>query len=185
MDYKAREDDEIKKFIQKFREGKIQYGDRYPPPDRLKLNEPYTRSIVEKDFWTQIPVYGTTIIILKPVKKEIFEKVHGFDVDDIDRIIDFAKETGRVQFALDFDEDPMCYRKLDFLEPIFVGSDLKPPQLIHLPLDAILSDEEIEKKYDEFKHLLENPKRKVLSEVISRKNIMNPHIPPRMLHEAL
>ena len=113
--YKAREDDEIKKFIQKFREGKLKYWDRYPPPDRLKLNGPYTRSIVGKDFWTQIPVYGTTIIILKPVKKEIFEKVHGFDVDDIDRIIDFAKETERVQFALDYDEDPLCYRKLDFL----------------------------------------------------------------------
>ena len=157
IDYKAGEDKEIKKFIQKFCEGKIQYGDRYPPPDRLKLDKLYTKSIVGKDFWTQIPMYGTTIIILKPVKKDIFEKVHGFDVVDIDRIMDFAKETGRVQFALDFDEDPLCYRKLDFLEPVFMDADLKPPQLLHLPLDAILSEEEIEKTHNEYRHLLKNP----------------------------
>jgi hypothetical protein len=72
MDYEAREKDEIKKFVQKFREGKIR--DRYPSPDRLKLNEPYTKSIAGEVIWSQIPLYGTTIITLKPIKEEIFEK---------------------------------------------------------------------------------------------------------------
>ncbi len=74
MDYEAREKDEIKKFTQKIRDGKIRYSDRYPSPDRLKLNEPYTKSIVGERIWNQISLYGTTIIALKPTKKEIFER---------------------------------------------------------------------------------------------------------------
>jgi hypothetical protein len=38
-----------------------------------------------------------------------------------------------------------------------MDSDLKPPQLLHLPLGAILSEEEIEKTHNEYKHLLKNP----------------------------
>ena len=150
MDYEAREKDEIKKFVQKFREGKIR--ERYPSPDRLKLNEPYTKSIAGEVIWSQIPLYGTTIITLKPIKEEIFEKMHGFDVEDIDRLIDYAKETGRVQFALA--ESPTRYVKMDFLEPVF--RELQPPKLTHIPLDCIVTNKEIEKSFDEMKRLLEN-----------------------------
>ena len=149
-DYEAREKEEIKKFVQKFREGKIR--DRYPSSDRLKSNEPYTKSIAGERIWNQIPLYGTTIIALKPTKKEIFEKVHGFDVEDIDRLIDFAKETGRVQFSIA--ESPTRYIKMDFLEPVF--RELQPPKLIHIPLDCIITNKEIEKSYGEMKRLLEN-----------------------------
>ena len=150
IDYEAREKEEIKKFVQKFREGKIR--DRYPLPDRLKLNEPYTKSIAGERIWNQIPLYGTTIIALKPTKKEIFEKVHGLDIEDIDRLIDFAKETERVQFSLA--ESPTRYAKMDFLEPIF--KELQPPKLTHIPLDCMATNKEIEKSYDEMKRLLEN-----------------------------
>lgn len=152
-DYEVREIDEIKKFTQNFREGKIKHGDRYPQRHRLKLNEPYTKAITGEDIWGQIPLYGTTIIVLKPTKKEIFNKVHGFEMEDINRLIDFAKETGRIQFVLD--EHPTRYINLDFLEPIF--RELMPPELIHIPLDCILPNEEIQKSYDEIGHLLENP----------------------------
>ena len=158
IEYKAKENDEVIKFIKKFREGRITSQDRYPPPDRLKLNEPYTRSFIGDDFWAQISSYGTTIINLKPVKKQIFEEVHGFQLEDLDRLMDFAKKTGRVKFALDFDEDIMCYRNLDILEPIFMDKDLRPPQLIHLPPKAIFNEEEIKKAYNEIKPLLENPR---------------------------
>ena len=150
IDYEAREKEEIKKFVQKFREGKIR--DRYPLPDRLKLNEPYTKSIAGERIWNQIPLYGTTIIALKPTKKEIFEKVHGLDIEDIDRLIDFAKETGRVQFSLA--ESPTRYIKMDFLEPVF--RELQPPKLTHIPLDCIVTNKEIEKSSDEMIRLLEN-----------------------------
>jgi len=118
----------------------------------LKLNEPYTKSIAGERIWNQIPLYETTIIALKPTKKEIFEKVHGFDVEDIDRLIDFAKETGRVQFSLA--ESPTRYIKMDFLEPLF--RELQPPKLAHIPLDCIVTNKEIEKSSDEMKRLLEN-----------------------------
>lgn len=150
IDYEAREKEEIKKFVQKFREGKIR--DRYPLPDRLKLNEPYTKSIAGERIWNQIPLYGTTIIALKPTKKEIFEKVHGLDIEDIDRLIDFAKETERVQFSLA--ESPTRYAKMDFLEPIF--KELQPPKLTHIPLDCMATNKEIEKSYDEMRRLLKN-----------------------------
>ena len=152
MDYEAREKDEIKRFGKKFSEGKTKCDDRYPLEHRFKLNEPYSKSIDGEKIWSQIPLYGTTIITLKPIKKEIFEKVHGFDVEDIDRLIDFAKETGRVQFALA--EYPTHYLKMDFLEPVF--RDLKPPKLIRLPLNWIVTDEEIETSYSEMECLLEN-----------------------------
>lgn len=118
----------------------------------MKLNEPYTKSIAGERIWNQIPLYETTIIALKPTKKEIFEKVHGFDVEDIDRLIDFAKETGRVQFSLA--ESPTRYIKMDFLEPLF--RELQPPKLAHIPLDCIVTNKEIEKSSDEMKRLLEN-----------------------------
>lgn len=152
MDYEEREKEEIKKFGKKFSKGNIKFEDRYPPAHRFKLNEPYSKSIDGERIWNQIPLYGTTIITLKPTRKEIFEKVHGFDVEDIDRLIDFAKETKRVQFALD--EYPTHYIKMDFLEPVF--RELKPPKLIRIPLDWIISDKEIGKLYSEMKSLMEN-----------------------------
>jgi len=59
MDYEAREKDEIKKFVQKFREGKI--SDRFPSPDTLKLNEPYTKSIAGEVIWSQIPFLSSPL----------------------------------------------------------------------------------------------------------------------------
>jgi len=152
-DYEAREIDEMKKFAQKFREGKIRQEDRYPQTHRLKLNEPYTKAIDGGEIWTQVPLYGTTIIVLKPTRKEIFKKIHGFDVEDVDRLIDFTKQTGRIQFALD--EHPTRYEHLNFLEPLF--KDLMPPELIHIPLDCITTDQELQHLYHEISSLLENP----------------------------
>jgi hypothetical protein len=152
-DYEAREIREIKRFTQDLREGRIKHGDRYPQRYRFRLNEPYTKAIDGEEIWSQIPLYGTTIISLKPTSKEIFEKVHGFDIGDVDRLIDIVKQTGRIQFALD--EHPTRYINLDFLESLF--RELMPPELIHIPLDCILDDEEIQKSYSETNDLLDNP----------------------------
>jgi hypothetical protein len=154
VDYEAKEKKEIKNFGRKFTQGYIKYEDRYPSSNRLKLKEPYCKSIVGEKIWNQIPLYGTTIIVLQPTRKEIFEKVHGFNIEDLERLVDFAKETGRLQFALA--EYPINYLKMDFLETVF--RELKPPKLIHIPLDWIVSKKEIEKFYDEMQYLLENQK---------------------------
>lgn len=153
MDYEVKEKEEIKKFAKKFREGKIRAEDVYPQKHRLKLNKPYTTSITGDGIWTQIPLYGTTIITLQPTKKEIFKKIHGFDIKDIDRLIDLAKENGRVQFAL-YDY-PTRYRGMDFLEPLF--REIMPPRLTQLPLDCMITNEEIGNHSNEIGSLLENP----------------------------
>jgi hypothetical protein len=153
MDYEAREINEIKKFTEDFQKGRITSEDRYPQRHRLKLREPYTKAITGKEFWAQVPLYGTTIIVLKPTRKEIFREVHGFGAEDIDRLIDFAKDTERVQFALD--EHPTRYADLDFLEPLL--KELMPPELIHIPLDCVIDRQEIQSQYNEINHLLENP----------------------------
>lgn len=152
LDYEEREKEETEKFGRKFIEGKILKEDRYPSIDRLKLKQPYAKSIDGECIWTQIPLYGTTIINLKPAKKEIFEKLHGFDIEDIPRLMDFSRETGKVQFALA--ESPLNYAKMDYLEPVF--KELKPPRLIYIPLDWIGESAEIEKYYGEMSNLLNN-----------------------------
>lgn len=153
IDYDAGEKDEIKKFRQRFCTGNIKHEDRYPSKNRFELNEPFTKSMDGEKIWNQIPLYGTTIITLKPTKNEIFEKVHGFDIEDLERLIDFAKETKKIQFALA--EDPINYIDLDFLEPVF--RELKPPKLIHIPLDWITTDKEIMESYKKIEIFLENP----------------------------
>jgi len=153
MDYEAREMNEIKKFTQDFHEGRITSEVRYPQRHRLKLREPYTKAIAGKEIWGQFPLYGTTIIVLKPTEKEIFKEVHGFGAEDISSLIDFVKETGRIQFALD--EHPTRYTDLDFLEPLF--KELMPPELIHVPLDCIIDRQEIQRSCDEMNHLMESP----------------------------
>lgn len=166
VDYEEKEKEEIKKFKQKFVEGKVSRKDRYPPFHRIQLNEPYTKAIDGEKVWSQIPLYGTTIITLKPTRREIFEKVHGFDIEDLNRLIDFAKETKKVQFALA--EYPTRYVKMDFLEPLF--RELKPPKLIRISPDWILTDQEMEKSYVETESLLENSQSfNFIMEYIERK----------------
>ena len=150
LDYEEREKEETEKFGRKFIEGKINKEDRYPSMERLKLKQPYTKSIDGECIWTQIPLYGTTIINLKPTKKELFEKLHGFDIGDIPRLMDFSRETGKVQFALA--ESPLNYARMDFLEPVF--KELNPPRLIYIPLEWISDKTEIKKYYSEMNNLL-------------------------------
>lgn len=152
LDYEGREKEDKEKFGRKFIEGKINKEDRYPSIERLKLKEPYAKSIDGECIWTQIPSYGTTIINLKPTKRELFEKLHGFDIEDIPRLMDFSRETGRVQFSLA--ESPLNYAQMDFLEPVF--RELRPPRLIYIPLNWIGDSAEIEKYYAEINSLLDN-----------------------------
>ena len=116
------------------------------------MNQPYTKSIEGESIWAQIPLYGTTIINLKPTKQELFNKIHGFDIEDIDRLMEFSRETGRVQFALA--ESPSNYLRMGFLEPVF--KELRPPRLVYIPLDWLASSEEINILYKKYSNLLES-----------------------------
>ena len=152
-DYEEKEKEEVNKFIQKYREREHSSDIVYPPKHRLKLNKPYTKSITGEEIWAQVPLYGTTIISLQPTKESLFKKIHGFDIGDIDRLIDFARDGKRIQFVLD--DYPTQYIKMDYLEPIF--KELMPPKLIHLPLQCIIDSEQIMSNRKEIGALLDNP----------------------------
>lgn len=126
--YDAQEHEEIVKILSEVRDGKIESRQRYPPSNRLKLNEPYTRNIKDESLWNQLlPHIGTVIIELWPIKeKKQFEQFHGFKVEDVGRLIDFAKETGKIQFCLG--APPSVFKEIDFVESIFL--ELQPPVIV-------------------------------------------------------
>jgi hypothetical protein len=136
-DYSAKDKEEEDKFLKKLREGKLGLDDEHPLLKRLKLNEPYTQAIPMEKIWYQIPFYGTTVVSIPPIKEEFFERAHGFNIEDIERLIEFAEETGRIQFALG--TDPLRYEGFDFLDPIL---DMRPPILSYLPLYELVSSKE-------------------------------------------
>jgi len=117
-DYSAREEEEAARFFNRVCEGQLGPEEIYPPKDRLKLKKLYTHALpFGKRFLYQIPLYETTIIKLLPIdNKELFEECHGFmpESKEIDRLIDFAKETERVNFTLT--APPTKYERMEFLE---------------------------------------------------------------------
>lgn len=122
--YKEKGWGETRKFLDDFKRGKFKAKDRYPPQSRLRLNEPYTYSIPFEPIWPLIPFYGTTIIKLHPIaEKTKFERSHGFNIEDIPRLVELAKETKKVQFLVF--GDPTKFEGINFLEQIF--DELEPP----------------------------------------------------------
>ena len=125
-DYEAEEKERWYSFRNRIREGKILSDEKYPPKKCLSLQEPYTLNIPHTKIWHKIPLYGTTIIALVPAKgKDEFEKLNGFDVEDLDRLMDFAKDTGRIAFGLS--KLPTFFKEQEYLEPLF--EELRPPSL--------------------------------------------------------
>ncbi|MEZ5333977.1 MAG: hypothetical protein R2741_01405 [Methanolobus sp.] len=137
QDYEAHEKEEIDKFTRRLDADKVLQNEKYPPSDRfIKLNEPIADPFV--NIWSVIPFYGSTIAKLIPKDdKQSFDNTHtaimGFDSRKIDDMIDFQKETGRLQFALTM--PPTYYKNLEFLEPLF--RELNPPTLSYDPITLI------------------------------------------------
>jgi hypothetical protein len=73
-DYEQRENEEFSRFLKRLEEGRILPEERYPPEEKFQLLTPYTKAIRGKPIWPQIPLYGSTLIVLEPIKKEFFEK---------------------------------------------------------------------------------------------------------------
>ena len=120
----------------------------YPSLTRFnKYQRPMAYSVPLRPPWVQIPFYGTTFLPIVPVlSKEEFEFSHGFSSDNIDRMIDFSKETGKIQFVLAM--DARLYEKMDYIEPILC--ELKPPQLSLFSVSNIIGIKEAQKSYDDF-----------------------------------
>jgi hypothetical protein len=157
--YEKRENYEFSNFLENIQKGRISPGSAYPAKHRLKVFEPYTKAIKGEKIWSQIPLYGTTTIVLEVTKKGFFEKIHGFKISDIDTLIDFAKEQGRIQFAIS--ELPTLYQEMDYLEPIF--RELNPPRLQTIPPNMFLNKGMEEKCNQELASFLDSNSLKTMA----------------------
>jgi hypothetical protein len=116
----------------------------FPPRRRFpKLNEPLAHTAPTESIWPQIPLCGSLLVGIVPRTRDEFASVHGFEVADIERLVDFARDTGRIQFKLN--ADPLHYVGLDYLDPIFI--ELKPPAMMVLPHEALL-EKNVLKEYE-------------------------------------
>lgn len=148
--YEKSELEESERFRKKVIDGKFRSTDFFPPKERfIKITKPVAWAAVsgKPHIWPQVPLSGSTIRMLYPVRKEFFKQRHGFEVSDIDRLIDLIKETGKIQFILDW--PPTAFEGLDFLDPIF--SEIKPPAYFtYSDLVLQLTELQLKKVREEF-----------------------------------
>jgi len=137
-DYASKEEEEKKKTLEIMGDVGLEAARTYYK-SRYQLREPLAISAAFESIWPQIPLYGTLIIRLSPLQENRFGGFHGFEARDVNRLVDFARDTRRVAFVLE--ENPREYADLNFLDPIF--SELKPRKLLSA-LDS-LSAEDIAK----------------------------------------
>src|SRR6185503_15836566 len=98
--------------------------------------------------WSQIPFARTLMIPLSNwSEKNIL--YNGFDTNDIPKLIDLAKESGRIQFYLT--ANPTAFVGLEHLEPIF--RELRPPSSMHLPLEFYADTKSLKRYIDDFVQL--------------------------------
>jgi len=144
--YQAKEDEEYQRLVvKKIEEGKFDFAkDKYPPDNRfVKLQHPITDSTTvgcdAEDRWDQVPFNGSTTINLAAFPPAVFEKLY-FKISEIPKIIDFIKETGRIQITLQ--QPPEVYEGLSYLDPFF--KELEPPHLKGIYLKTIGTENEVQ-----------------------------------------
>lgn len=115
----------------------------YPTAERFNgLKDPvihaerYVYGFDNEKIWSQIPFAGTLILSLSNTPPERCLKQNGFEPEDIPKLIDLAKETGKIRFGLE--RDPLQYEGLDYLQPIF--DEFQPPTLYAIPTSNFISD---------------------------------------------
>jgi hypothetical protein len=150
MDREFLEDYEAKE-----KETLVKHGIKYSLENRLKLKKPYAWP-AQENIWHQIPFYGTILIPLVSCEDSAFFEVHGFHIEEIDKVIDLAKETDRIQFILI--SPPTDYEGMDYLDSVFKEMDppWKPPIRLHDTLYNQMK-EDIKLWYDEMSYLISNP----------------------------
>lgn len=134
-------------------EGKFSFSkDRYPPNDRfVNLQNPVavvvgTDTVKWNAIWSQIPFSGSLILLIQPCSKKAFETVF-FKVSEIPSVIDFIKETGRLQIALN--REPLAYEGLDYMDPFF--TELNPPYYHMAPSSIFV----VERKFQEYVNMFD------------------------------
>lgn len=156
-DYERKERELFQKGCEKFDEGSSIFGkDIYPPESRFrKLQHPVTLpgpSASEPDnLWAQVPFSGSVIFPIPAISQKLFELSY-FQISEIPKMIDFIKDTGKIQIVLN--SDPTHYVNLDYLDPFF--KELNPPVMLGTPLYFLgnsMDADKYENKFDELSEL--------------------------------
>lgn len=189
-DYEAQEHEEIKLFMKNVTEGKFSKNQRFPPENRFKkLHKPITYiGSTNNPIWPVIPFSGSTIVPLIAAKKTTFESLHKFSINQIEEMVTFSEDTGKIQFVLM--DDPTKYIKLDFFDPIF--ERLRPPQFVGMPSSKFIKFSDVKRYSVEFSTLsslgfgnyLAKKESHLSSEVVQRvymRNIQGNYIMARAL----
>lgn len=157
-DYEAQELKDYERFKKKFMEDKFGSEDTFPSTDRFhELRKPISRlfhlgKFSAKDkIWSRIPLSGSTICGLPSFPESLFEEMMGFSVKQIPEIIDFVKDTGKLQFVLR--HYPTAFQHAHFLEPIL--TELRPPLGVNFPPDAFFGKQQFQRHMVEFDTLAE------------------------------
>jgi hypothetical protein len=129
-DYEQEEASQFDQYLKRLGRGE---AETYPGPERFRhLNQPVAKRAVDVSIWPQIPLYGSLLVHLSPVKESDFSKVHLFDASDLPDLVQLCKDTGRVQFTLA--ARPTMFEDLDYLD--IVLDELRPPVVRALPVSA-------------------------------------------------
>jgi hypothetical protein len=151
-DYKQKELSEYERSVtRRITKGTFSFGkDKYPPEDRFAgLKRPIALTTLETaritNVWAQIPFCGSLILPLPPWPEEEYEK-NLFKLSEASEIIDFIKETGKIQLVIH--ADPLFYEGLDYLDPFF--EELNPPWYLVAPISLWGNEKEIHEALDSF-----------------------------------
>lgn len=163
-DYHAKENERLNKFLDIQFKGNSNIS--YPNNNRFhKLKQPVGRASYTCDsIWPQIPLYGSLIIGICPIAESLFYKAHGFEKKDFEKLIDFSKDTGKVQFLIN--GNPEEYVGLDFLSLLF--EELHPPISYKLQQNYLLNNKNY---YTEYDALVRLPSQNGMNFIDSQKSI--------------
>jgi hypothetical protein len=153
--YLVRENEEYERLvIRKIEDGSFDFrNDKYPSDGRFyKLKKPVTDSTCvncfAEDHWNQVPFSGSTIISLDAVPPATFEKFF-FKISEIPKVIDFIKETGKIQIGLQ--QPPNLYEGLDYLDPFF--KELEPPYVRGINYASFVTEKKLKSGSEIFDNL--------------------------------
>ena len=97
--------------------------------DRFRRDTlPIAQKAHHAGLWPQVPLFGSLIIPIFPVAKAQFSKAHGFHLFELPRVMDFSRETGRIQFALG--APPTFYAGMEYLDDLL--TEFRPPPRVSL-----------------------------------------------------
>lgn len=143
-DYQAKESEEFEIYKKKFvLAGKPILENPYPRKERFpKLREPVA-NLFTRNIWSQIPLFGSSIIPLMPYTKEKLISMYGLSNErGIEQLAELAR-TGKLCFVLG--SSPLSFAELDYLEPIL--KEFNPPYVSSL--SKLVFDQSLMLKYEE------------------------------------